>query len=149
MNHLVRASPRLDFLLAELPQLVNRRGLARNNTLSDLHAPANSILPRNSIDSSLSGNANDANTRIIWSAIVLSITQVAQPGFQGGGVVFLDNGAVGNDLGGARDGSPFAGGVEEGDIDMGVGGDVRGFAGLGVGVENEVDALVSLGGVLE
>jgi hypothetical protein len=149
LNHLVRASPRLDLLLAELPQLVDRWRLARNNTLCHLHAPAKSILPHNSIGSSLSGDSNDANTRIIRSTVVLSITKVAQPGFQGRRVVFLDNRAIGDDLGGAGHGGPFAGGVEEGDIDVGVGRDVGGLARLGVGVEDEVDALVFLGGVLE
>jgi hypothetical protein len=74
LNHLVRASPRLDFLLAELPQLVNRWRLARNSTLRHLHAPADSILSRDSIGSSLGGNSDDTDTRIIWSTIVLSIT---------------------------------------------------------------------------
>ena len=149
MNHLVRASPRLDLLLAELPQLVDLWRLARNNTLCHLHAPANSILPHNRIGSSLGSNSNDADTRIIRSAIVLSITQIAQPGFQGRRVVFLDYGAVGDDLRGAGHGGPFAGGVEEGDVDVRVGGDVGGLAGLGVGVEDEVDSLVFLGAVLE
>jgi hypothetical protein len=148
LNHLVRASPRLDLLLAELPQLVDLWRLARNNSLCHLHAPANSVLPHNSIGSSLGGNSNNADTRIIRSSIVLSITQVTQPGFQGRRVVFLDDGAVGDDLGGAGHGGPFAGGVEEGDVNMGVGGDVGGLAGLGVGVENEVDAGVFLGEVL-
>ncbi len=149
MNHLVRASPRLNILLAELPQLVNRWRLARNNTLSHLHAPAQSILPHNSIGSGLGGNSDDADTRIIRSTIVLSVTQIAQPGLQGRRVVFLDDGAIGDDFRGARDRGPFAGGVEEGNVDVRVGGDVGGLAGLGVGVEDEVYALVFLDEVLD
>ena len=144
MNHLVRASPRLDLLLAELPQFVDLWRLARNNSLCHLHAPANSVLPHNSIGSSLGGNSNNADTRIIRSAIVLSITKVAQPGFQSRRVVFLDDGAIGDDLRGAGHGGPFAGGVEEGDVDVWIGINVRGLAGFGIGVEDEVDATVFL-----
>jgi hypothetical protein len=148
LNHFVRASPRLDLLLAELPQFVDLWRLARNNSLCHLHAPANSVLPHNSIGSSLGGNSNNADTRIIRSAIVLSITKVAQPGFQSRRVVFLDDGAIGDDLRGAGHGGPFAGGVEEGDVDVGVGRDVGGLARLGVGVEDEVDSFVFLNTVL-
>lgn len=54
--------------------------------------------------------------------------------------MFVDEGAVGGDGGFAGDGGPFAGGVEEGDVDVGIGFEVVCFAGFGVGVEEEVDA---------
>ena len=69
-----------------------------------------------------------------------AVTQVAKPSLQGCRVVFVDEFAVGRDGGGAGDGGPFAGGVEEGDVDGGVGGEIVSFAGFGVGVEEEVDA---------
>lgn len=59
---------------------------------------------------------------------MLAVAEIAEPGFEGGGVVFFDDAAVGYYGGGAGDGGPFAGGVEEGDVDVGVGGD----AGVGV-----------------
>ena len=65
-----------------------------------------------------------------------AVAEVTEPGFQGWGVIFLDGGAIGEDLCFAGDGSPLTGGVEEGDVDGGVGGDVIGLAGLGVGVED-------------
>ena len=76
---------------------------------------------------------------------MFSVAQVAHPGFQGGGVVFADGVAFGDDGGRSGDGRPFAGGVEEGDVDVRVGREVRGFAGFGVGVEEEVDAAGFLG----
>ena len=56
------------------------------------------------------------------------------------GVVFLDHGAVRDDVGSAGDGSPFTAGVQEGHVDVGVALDVVGLARLGVGVEEDVDA---------
>jgi hypothetical protein len=75
---------------------------------------------------------------------MLSIAQVTNPGLQAGGVVLVDDGAVGEDRGRAGEGGPFAGGVQEGDVDVPVGGEVVGLAGFGVGVEEEVDAAVLL-----
>lgn len=92
---------------------------------------------------------------------MLSVTEVAEPGLEGFGVVFFDDGAVGDDLGGAGHRGPFAGGVEEGDVDVGVGYDAGrrlvgtveerfwnevlynvlvGLARFGVGVEDEINA---------
>ena len=69
-----------------------------------------------------------------------AVAQVTEPSLQGRGVVLADKLAVSGDSSGAGDGSPFTGGVEEGDIDGGVRGQVVGFAGFGVGVEEEVYA---------
>ena len=44
--------------------------------------------------------------------------------------------AVGDDAGGAGDGGPLAGAVDEGDVDGGVVAQVVRLAGLGVGVED-------------
>lgn len=44
----------------------------------------------------------------------------------------------------AADGGPFAGAVEEGDVDCGVGFDVVGFAAFGVGVKEKVNAVAFL-----
>lgn len=68
------------------------------------------------------------------------VTKIAEPGFQGRGVVFLGSDAVGDDAGFAGDGSPLAGTVEECDVDSVVGGDIVSLARFGVGMEYEVDA---------
>jgi len=44
----------------------------------------------------------------------------------------------------ARDGSPFAGVSDEAEVDRSVGLEVVGLAGLGVGVEEEVEAVALL-----
>lgn len=46
----------------------------------------------------------------------------------------------------ATDGGPFAGAVEEGDVDCGVGFDIVGLAAFGVGVKEKVNAVVFLQG---
>lgn len=140
VNHLIRASPSRDLLLTNLPQLIDRRSLARNDTLRHLSCSADSILPHNSISSRHGLNSNNTDSRIVLGAIVLPVTEVTEPGFESGRVVFLDGGAVGDDGGFAGDGRPFAGAVEEGDVDVGVRVDIVGLAGFGVGVEDEVNA---------
>ena len=52
--------------------------------------------------------------------------------------------AVGGDFRDAGHGGPLAGSVEEGDVDVGVGGQGVGLAGFGVCMEEEVDAAVFL-----
>ena len=69
-----------------------------------------------------------------------AVTKIAEPGFQGRGVVFLDSGAVGDDACSAGDGSPLAGSVEECNVGSIVGGYIVSLARFGVGVEYEVDA---------
>ena len=71
---------------------------------------------------------------------MLTIFQVPKPCFQGRGVVFADRLTVSDNLSFARDGSPFASGVEESDIDFGFGGEIIGFTGLGICVEKEINA---------
>jgi len=75
---------------------------------------------------------------------VLAVTEVADPGLEGWGVVLVDLLAIGLDGGFAGDGGPFAGVVEEAEVDFGVSVEVVGLAGFGVGVEDEVDAVAFL-----
>lgn len=71
---------------------------------------------------------------------MLAILQIAKPSLQCWRVVFADRLTISDYVGFAGDGSPFAGGVEEGDVDLGLGLEIVGFAGFGVGVEKEVNA---------
>lgn len=57
-----------------------------------------------------------------------AVTEIAEPGFEGWRVIFLDGGAVDDDAGCAGDRGPFAGCVEEGNVDVLVALDVVGFA---------------------
>lgn len=72
------------------------------------------------------------------------IAEVSEPDFQVGGVVFFHTGAIRFDGGFAADGGPFAAVVEEGEVHVGGVFEVVGLAGFGVGVEDEVDAVVFL-----
>ena len=60
------------------------------------------------------------------------------------GVVLPNKIAICDYGGEATDRRPFVGGIEEGDIDVGVGGEVVRFSAMGVGVEEEVYAAVFL-----
>ena len=148
VNHLIRASPSRELLLTNLPQLINSRSLACDDTLRHLCRSADSVLPHDSISSRHSLNSDNTDSRIVLGTIVLSVTEVAEPGFESGRVVFLDGVTVGDDGGFAGDGGPFAGAVKEGDVDVRVGVDVVGLAGFGVGVEDEVNATGFLEGLL-
>lgn len=67
---------------------------------------------------------------------MLAVAQVADPRLQGRRVVLVDEIAVGDNVGLAGNGGPFAGVVEEAEVDVGVVLEVVGFAGFGVGVED-------------
>jgi hypothetical protein len=134
----------LNLVRLNVPKLVDLSSLASDNTLSELHSAANGSAPADGVLRSLAGDLNEADTGILRTAIVLAVTEVAEPGLEGGRVVLLDAGAVGLDGGGAGNAGPLAGVVEETEVDFGVLLEVVGLAGLGVGVEDEVDAVVLL-----
>jgi hypothetical protein len=132
-------------LHTNLPQLINLRRLPRHNPLHHLHAPRHHIPPRSRIRDRLSLHLNHPDARIIGPTVMLTIAEVAQPRLELRAVVLPDGGAIGDDAGRAGEGGPFAGRVEEGDVDRGVVLEIVGFAGFGVGVEEEVDAAARLG----
>ena len=132
--------PLANLTLTDLPQLAHGRRLPCHNTLHHLHSPADHSLARNLVCSSLGLDFDDANSWITLATVMCAVTKITEPGLQSRGIVFLDGGAVCEDAGLAGDGGPFASAVEEGDVDGAVGGDVVGFAGFGVGVEDQVDA---------
>lgn len=127
-----------------MPQLVHTRRLPRHSTLDNLNRARQIILPTNRIAHSLGLDLDQPDARIFGTAIVFAVLEVPEPGFEGGGIVFANFGAVGLDGGVAGDGGPFAGRVDEGEVDVGVCGEVVGLAGFGVGVEDEVEAVAFL-----
>jgi hypothetical protein len=134
----------LNLLCLNVPKLVDLSGLASDNTLGELNGTTNGRAPGGSVLCSLAGDLDEANTRVLRTAVVLAVTEVAEPGLERGRVVLLDAGAVGLDGSGAGDAGPLAGVVEESEVDLGMLLEVVGLAGLGVGVEDEVDAVVLL-----
>lgn len=70
-----------------------------------------------------------------------AVAEVAEPGTEGGRVVPVDEGAVRHDGGGAGDGGPLANGVDEGDVYVGVLGELVDFVGVGVCEEEKVGAV--------
>ena len=148
IRRIIAKSLRLTFtqlLLAQLPQLIHLRRLSRHSALRNLDPPPHKTLIRNRIRRSHGLDFNNPDPWIIRATIMLSVAEVAHPGFQRGRVVFVDEGAVGGDGGFAGNGSPFARGVQEGDVDIGVGFEVVGFAGFSVRVEEEIDTAGFLG----
>jgi hypothetical protein len=127
-----------------MPELVDLGSLTGDNTLGELHSASDSSAPADSVLCGLAGDLDEADTRVLGTAIVLAITEVAEPCLKRRRVVFLDAGAVGLDGSGAGNAGPLAAVVEEGEVNFGVFLEVIGLARLGVGVEDEVDAVVLL-----
>jgi hypothetical protein len=127
-----------------MPQLVDLGSGTSDRTLRDLNRAADKVLAGDGIGDGLGVDVDQTNARILWTTIVLAVAEVSQPGLEALGVVLADAGSVGLDLGGAGDGSPLAAGIDEADVDVGGVVEVVGLAGLGVGVEDEVDAVTLL-----
>lgn len=134
----------LNLTRLNVPELVDLSSLASDNTLGELHSAANSSTPAGGVLRSLAGDLDEADTGILGTAIVLAVTKVAEPSLERRRVVLLDAGAVGLDGRGAGNAGPLAGAIEEGEVDLRVLLEIVGLAGLGVGVEDEVDAVVLL-----
>jgi hypothetical protein len=127
-----------------VPQLVHLSSLASDNALGELNGTTDGCAPGDSVLCGLAGDLDEANARVLRATVVLAVTEVAEPGLERRRVVLLDAGAVGLDGSGAGDAGPLAGVVEESEVDLGVLLEIVGLAGLGVGVEDEVDAVVLL-----
>lgn len=136
----------LQLILRQFPQLIHIRRTPRHRPLHNLRPASQHRLRSNRIRRRLGRNLNDPNPRILRSTIMGSIFQIPQPRLQRRRIIFANHLAIDDNFGFAANGSPFAGGIEEGDVDFGVGFQVVGFAGFGVGVEEEVDAAALLVG---
>lgn len=110
-----------DLLLAQLPQLLHIRRLARNHALSNLKPARDSGAVRNRVRRRLGVDLDDADAGVLRPAVVLAVAQVADPGLEVAGIVFAHDVAVRDDGGFAGDGGPFARRVQEGDVDGWVG----------------------------
>ena len=127
-----------------MSQRIDLRCITSDNSLCDLERATNCRSVAERVLCSLSLNLDDNDSWVVWATVVLAVTEVTDPGLERGRVELLDARAVGLDGSGAGDGGPLAAVVEEGEVDDGVLFEVIGLAGLGVGVEDEVDAIVLL-----
>ena len=134
----------LNLVRLNVPKLVDLGSLASDNALGELHGATNGSAPAGGVLRSLASDLDEADTRILGTAVVLAVTKVAEPCLERRRVVLLNAGAVGLDGSGAGNAGPLARGVQESEVDLGVLLEVVGLAGLGVGVEDEVDAVVLL-----
>ena len=130
----------LQLLLTYLSQLVNLWGSTGDSPLDDIYTSPQRSSSGDRVCCRQSLDLDDTNPRVFWSSIMLAVLQVAKPCFQGRRVVFADQLTVSDNVGFAGNGGPFAGRVEEGDIDLGFGLEIIGLAGFCVGVEQEVNA---------
>lgn len=140
----IRLPPLYQLLIRNLPQLIHLRRTPCRRSLRHLVNLPQDPGRINRIRRSLRIDLDNANTRVLWPTVVCAIFQIPEPCFQRWGVVFANGLAVGYDLGYAADGRPLASALEEGDVDIGVGFEVVGLTGLGVGVEKEVNAAAFL-----
>lgn len=128
-----------NLVLVEVPELVDVGCVTRGNTLCKLNEATHRGFLAHSILSSLGIDFDNADSWVIGAAVVLTIAEVADPRLQSGRIVLVNDVAVGNDFGIARDGTPLARVVEESKIDMGVILEIVGLPTLGIGVENQVN----------
>lgn len=69
-----------------------------------------------------------------------TVAEVTEPSLEGWGVVLSNKAAICANAGIASNRSPLSRGIDEGNVDMRVSIEVVGLAGLGVGVEEKVNA---------
>lgn len=134
----------LQLLLGKLPQLVDLRRCTGDSPFNNIRTPTQRCPSSNGICRCESLDFDDTNPWVFRSSIMLAVLQVAKPCFQGRRVVFADHLPVSDNVGFAGNRGPLAGGVEEGDVDLGFGLEVIGLAGFSVGVEQEINAATFL-----
>merc|ERR1711963_199154 len=139
-SYLVARPPLLDLVLRDLSQAIHMRGLARHGSLHYFNCPADDVLGHKRIRRREHLDADNANARIVLRTIMLSVAKVPEPRLERRVVMLLDEISVRHDRGLARDRRPLARHVEEGDVDVRVARQVVCLAGLGVCVEQEIDA---------
>lgn len=120
------------------------RRVPRHDALGDLHPTRYGRAVRHRIRRRLGVDSDDADAGVVRPGVVLAVAEVADPGFERARVVFVDDVAVGDDLGLAGQRGPFARRVQEGDVDGRVLVQVVRLAGFGVGVEDQVDSAAFL-----
>lgn len=135
------SSPVLDLSLCDFPQFVDLGRFACNRTRGHLSRSAEDVLGHERVSSRGSLDSDDTNSRIILRAIMCAVAQVSKPSLQSRVVVFLDERPIGDDVRLSGDGSPLARRIDEGDVDVRVARQVVSLPGLGVCVEEEVEAV--------
>jgi hypothetical protein len=136
----VRRAPIRDLGGADLPQIVDLGGLARDSTSGHLGNPAEDVLRNERVRSGGGLDPNDTDAGIILRAVVLAIAEITQPCLERRAIMLLDERTVRDDARLPGDGSPLSRSVGEGDVDVGIARQVIGLARLGVRVEEKVDA---------
>lgn len=80
----------LNLVRLDVPELVDLSSLAGDNALGKLHGAANGSAPADGVLRSLALDLDEADARVLGAAVVLAVTEVAEPGLEGGRVVLLD-----------------------------------------------------------
>lgn len=97
----VRRPPLANLTLGNLAQLVDLGRLARQDALRDLDNARDDILGHHRVRGADGLDADHADARVVLAAVVLAVSQVAQPRLESRAVVLLDELAVRLDCGGA------------------------------------------------
>lgn len=84
LYHLLTTSIRLNLLLRNLPELIDGRRFPCNHSLRHVRRSAQRILPNNSISSCQRLDLDDTNSRVLWTTVVLAISEIAKPGLECG-----------------------------------------------------------------
>lgn len=127
-----------------MSELVDGRRLSRDDTLGDIDRASDGRLSARCVLNGLADDLDDDDAGVVGSAIVLAISEIAHPRLQRGRVILLYPLTVGLNGRFAGHGSPLAAGVEESEVDFGVGVEIVGLAGFRVGVEDKVNTIALL-----
>lgn len=91
------ASPSLDLLLVDLPDIIDIRDLTGDRAFYHLNAPAHRRAFADGVRGRNGFDTDDANARVVLAAVVHAVAQVAQPRLERRAVVLRDHAAVRHD----------------------------------------------------
>lgn len=131
-------------VLANLPQFLDLRGLARYRPLHDFNPSPHRGSDGGCVCRRPGNHSDHADSGILRSTVMHPVPQISQPGLEACGIVFMNNGSVRDHGRFPGNRSPFSCGVEEGNIHCRVGMEIVGFSRLGVGMEYIVDTAAFL-----
>jgi len=108
-NLCLAGTPLLELLLVQVSQLVDLWSLTSDNTLGELGESTNGSPIADGVLSGFGSDLDDDNSWVVWTTVVLAVTEVTNPSLESWRVVLADLLTVGLDLGITRNRSPLAG----------------------------------------
>ncbi len=118
----------LQLLLIHMHQLIDRRWLAVEHALHCLNNRPDQALATDGVRDRLALDLDNRDSWVVWTTIVCAIVEIAEPDFQCRAVELVNLLLVGEDARFAGHRGPFAGTVEEAEVNIRAVFEVVGFA---------------------